>query len=102
MTGLRATRGLSLRLRGSLALAAALVGVVPAVASSAPRRAEAFDYTKVPGLSQPTGAVIETAAIRLPSWDGKQLYVEVTRPVSRGRVPVILSASPYHDKRRGP
>ena len=34
--------------------------------------------------------------IRLPAYDGEELYIEVTRPKAAGRYPVILEASPYH------
>jgi putative CocE/NonD family hydrolase len=34
--------------------------------------------------------------VRVPAYDGEDLYIEVVRPQAAGRFPVILEASPYH------
>src|SRR3712207_1487991 len=73
-------------------LAALLAGLlaVPAAAS-----AGTFGYLKVKGLSQPRYET-EKVELRLPAYDGKQLYLEITKPKQAGRYPVILESSPYH------
>ena len=67
---------------------AAVQGV--GVAAAAPP-----DYLKTKGLSAP---IYETTreVVRLPAFDGEELYLEIERPVAEGRFPVILEASPYH------
>ena len=85
-----------LRLRAAALVALLALAALPTLASGAP--AGPFDYTRVSGLSQPIKDVdVETEAVHLPAFDGKKLYLEVTRPDVRQRVPVILVASPYHD-----
>ena len=53
------------------------------------------DYLKTKRLSAP---IYDTKReiVRLPAYDGEELYLEIERPVGAGRVPVILEASPYH------
>jgi pimeloyl-ACP methyl ester carboxylesterase len=68
-----------------------------AVAQAAPSRTPStFDYTKVAGLSKPSGRKIERLKLQVPAADGTLLYVEVVKPAGAGRFPVILEASPYH------
>ena len=82
------------RTAGLLAASAVLVaGGAVATAAPAPK---AFDYTKVAGLSQPTAKKVEKLELTVPAHDGKELYVEVTKPVGAGKLPVVLEASPYH------
>jgi predicted acyl esterase len=71
-------------------LAALLLPAAPAVAAGPPA-----DYTKIAGLSD---ARYETRreSVRLPAFDGEELYLEIVRPRADGRFPVILEASPYH------
>ena len=47
-----------------------------------------------PATAQEPATVTET--LRVPTVDGKELSVEVTRPASGGRAPVILTYSPYN------
>jgi predicted acyl esterase len=82
------------------ALAAALALGLPAAAQAAapaglPTAGPPSDYTRTENLSQ---ARFQTTkeVVRLPAYDGEQLYIEITRPKTTGRVPVILEASPYH------
>jgi len=53
------------------------------------------DYLETAGLSSPAYAV-RRDVVRLPAFDGKLLYLEIVRPESSGRFPVILESSPYH------
>ena len=56
----------------------------------------AFDYSAQESkLSQPRYET-EKTVIKLPAYDGKLLYIEVTKPKAAGHWPVILEASPYH------
>ncbi|HET9737435.1 MAG TPA: CocE/NonD family hydrolase [Solirubrobacteraceae bacterium] len=73
-----------------LAIAVALLLAGPAVAS-----AQTTDYTKTAGLTQPQYETVRDV-LRVPAYDGRELYIEVTRPKATGRFPVILEASPYH------
>jgi len=54
-----------------------------------------LDYTKVKGLSTARYET-EREVIRLPAFDGRELYLEVVKPKKAGRWPVILESSPYH------
>lgn len=51
-------------------------------------------------LSQPDYPQTATEVVRLPAYDGAELYLEITRPdpeqYGEGPWPVILEASPYH------
>ena len=85
------------RLRSALLVAGLVLAALPALAYGAPANG-AFDYTRVAGLSQPIkGVDVEKEVVLLPAFDGKKLYLEVTRPDVRQRVPVIFVASPYHE-----
>ena len=69
--------------------------LVPATASAA-KKPRAFDYAaQEEKLSQP---LYETQheVLQLPAYDGKLLYLEITRPKAEGNWPVILESSPYH------
>ena len=56
----------------------------------------AFNYSAQESkLSQPRFETEQTE-LRLPAFDGTELYIEVTKPKGTGRFPVILEASPYH------
>ncbi len=57
--------------------------------------AQTTDYTKTAGLSQPQYETVRDV-LRVPAFDGRELYLEVTRPKAEGRFPVILESSPYH------
>ncbi|GAA2071549.1 CocE/NonD family hydrolase [Actinomadura alba] len=85
------------RLIACLAVALMLTSLSPVAASAAP--AQAFDYTKIKGLSQPTYDY-QTQVVRetllLPMADGVAVYLEITRPNDKTQHPVILEASPYH------
>src|SRR5918992_2005158 len=78
-----------MRLLSTLVVLAASL-VLPATAG-----AQATDYTKTAGLTQPQYQTVRDV-LRIPAFDGRELYVEVTRPKAAGRFPVILEASPYH------
>jgi predicted acyl esterase len=84
------------RLRTAGVLAATALVAAGAAAVAAPPAPHAFDYTKVRGLSQPTATEVERTAVQVPAFDGKKLYVEVTKPKGKGPFPVVLEASPYH------
>jgi putative CocE/NonD family hydrolase len=75
----------------ALALALALT---PTAHAAKPREA-AFDYTAIRGLTTPKYET-ERTVVRLPAYDGKELYIEVVKPKADGRWPVILESSPYH------
>jgi predicted acyl esterase len=62
---------------------------------SQPVEPEAFDYTKVSGLSQDRYETVKEKR-RVAMWDGTEVHLEVTRPVGNGPWPVILESSPYH------
>ena len=53
------------------------------------------DYLKTKKLSPPVHATTRNV-VRLPAYDGAELYLEITRPTTAGRHPVILESSPYH------
>ena len=91
---MRVTR---LRTAVLVGLAGALVagGAVATAAPAAPAP-KAFDYTKIAGLSQPSGAKIEKTVVQVPAHDGKLLYLEITKPAGKKKLPVVLEASPYH------
>src|SRR3712207_5016995 len=60
-----------------------------------------MDYiAQGPALSQPNYPNIKTEVVKIPAFDGKQLYLEITKPdaaeYGNGPWPVILEASPYH------
>ena len=73
----------------TFAVAAALL-IAPAAAG-----AQATDYTKTEGLTQPQYGTVRDV-LRVPAFDGRELYIEVVRPRAEGRFPVILESSPYH------
>ena len=73
----------------------------PAPSDPADPSAGPFDYiAQAPRLSQPDFPEIATEVVHLEAFDGKQLYLEITRPDPEihgdGPWPVILEASPYH------
>ena len=72
-----------------------LVALAAALALPATAGAQATDYTKTAGLTEPQYQTVRDV-LRIPAFDGRELYVEVTRPKATGRFPVILEASPYH------
>jgi putative CocE/NonD family hydrolase len=85
---------LSLRIRALLGLAT-LVTALSLLAGSAAAGPAPLDYTQIEGLSQPAYETKrETHDVQMQ--DGTRLYVEVVRPNSDERFPVILEASPYH------
>ena len=80
----------------------ALLGLLLVIAAAGPAVAAdggpAMNYKTNPGLSQPVFAAgeIERTVVRLPAFDGVELYIEVVKPKAAGQYPVILEASPYH------
>ena len=72
-----------------------IVVLTAALALPATAGAQATDYTKTAGLTQPQYQTVRDV-LRIPAFDGRELYVEVTRPKAAGRFPVILEATPYH------
>jgi predicted acyl esterase len=86
-----------------------VIALVPGVSGAADAAAPPLDYTTVADqLSQPQYGDTLTEQVRLPMADGVEILVEITRPDPASypdvRVPVILSASPYHislDDRKG-
>ena len=81
------------RLRLPLAAVIAVALLLPS--GSALAAGPPADYTKIAGLSD---ARYETRreTVRLPAFDGQELYIEIVRPRADGRFPVILESSPYH------
>jgi predicted acyl esterase len=88
-----------------LAAAAALLalGAAPAADAASKKTLRALksdgppiDYTANPGVSQPKFDDIERTVVKLPAFDGKQLYIEVTKPKGADNLPVVLESSPYH------
>jgi predicted acyl esterase len=84
--------------RAALSAAAALALLAPSAAQAAPNMPSAgppADYTQTANLST---SQYQTAkeVVRLPAYDGEELYIEITRPTAAGRFPVVLEASPYH------
>ncbi len=77
----------------ALASAAPTGAAVPGVGSPAGQPA---DYLKTKGLSAPVYDKTAPEVVRLPAYDGEQLYLEIVRPKADGRFPVILESSPYH------
>ena len=53
------------------------------------RRGPPADYTQTANLTQPRYET-EREVIKLPAYDGEELYIEVVRPKAAGRFPVIL------------
>jgi predicted acyl esterase len=47
-------------------------------------------------LSMPTSELLPTEVLDVPSFDGEPLHLEVTRPDTQDKVPVILASSPYN------
>ena len=87
-------------LLASLAAAAGLALAFAAPAGAAVQGVGALstkplDYLKIKGLSTPAHETMRET-VRLPAYDGEELYLEIVRPVGAGRFPVILEASPYH------
>ena len=85
-------------LRRSATLAVLLTA---AIAPAAPAAGPPADYTQTANLSAPTYDT-QRQVVRLPAFDGAQLYLEITRPVGKGRFPVILEASPLPRHARRP
>lgn len=56
------------------------------------------DYGKVEGVSQVRYKAdeIEQVSLRMPSFDGAGIYLEITKPKGVTNLPVILESSPYH------
>lgn len=54
------------------------------------------DYTKIPGLSQPTFTDIERLVVPFTTQDGTDLHIEVVKPKGATNLGVILESSPYH------
>ena len=80
-----------------LGLLATLLAL-PSAAAAAKRPASAgppADSTQTRNLSQPRYETVRDV-VRVPAFDGEELYLEVVRPKAAGRFPVILESSPYH------
>ena len=85
-----------IRVSALLALAALMLLAPGAEAKKSPASAgPPADYTQTQRLSQPSFETVRDV-VRLPAYDGEELYIEITRPDAPGRFPVILEASPYH------
>jgi predicted acyl esterase len=82
------------------ALLAAVALLIPASAvakrsSTGTSAGPPADYTATRSLSQQRYETVRDV-IRVPAYDGEDLYLEVVRPKAAGRFPVILESSPYH------
>jgi predicted acyl esterase len=86
-------------MRSAIALlaGAALAFAVPGVAQAQRNQSAGppADYTQTRNLTQPRFETVREV-VRLPAFDGEELYIEITRPATAGRYPVILESSPYH------
>ena len=51
-------------------------------------------------LSKPAFGLLETEVVKVESFDGTRLHVEVTRPDTPDKVPAVLVSSPYNDATR--
>jgi predicted acyl esterase len=60
-----------------------------------PKPSKQFDYSRLRGLSRSIFRTT-TTSLMLPMPDGREVYMEITRPKAKGRFGVILEASPYH------
>jgi len=82
----------------SLVVALLVLGVIPRAGAGTKgvTAGPPMDYRKITGLSQPTYRNTIHSVYRIPAADGVQLYIEVTRPRSPKRFPVIAELSPYH------
>lgn len=82
----------------TLLAVAAFMLLAPAAAEARKTPASAgppADYTQTRNLSQARFEIVRDV-VRLPAYDGEDLYLEITRPNAPGRFPVILESSPYH------
>jgi uncharacterized protein len=83
----------------ALVVAAGAAVGVPSSGTAAPQKPDdgrPYNYvSQLPKLSQPKFDTVEESA-RVPLSDGEEMYVEITRPKTAARVPVILELSPYH------
>jgi predicted acyl esterase len=79
----------------AVAAAIALAAAASAEAEGTPTAGPPADYTLTRNLSQPRYETVRRV-VRVPAYDGEDLYLEVVRPKAAGRFPVILEASPYH------
>ncbi|MGH3520208.1 MAG: CocE/NonD family hydrolase [Haloechinothrix sp.] len=87
-------RGMALTFAAAVAVALAAhpAGAAPKNSTSAP---EAFDYTKVAGLSEDQHEIVKDK-LQIPMHDGVYIHLEITRPKQKGQWPTILESSPYH------
>lgn len=51
--------------------------------------------SKYPELSQPTHKTVAETRVRAPMRDGRNMMMDITRPVGEGKHPVILVRTPY-------
>ncbi|HYH59933.1 MAG TPA: CocE/NonD family hydrolase [Thermoleophilaceae bacterium] len=74
------------------------MALLPAAAGAKSAKKTAFDYAAPAQAKKLTKPRYETQreVIKLPAFDGEELYIEVVRPKAAGDFPVILEASPYH------
>ena len=81
-------------------LALALVAAAPAadeLGQQARTTPAPTDYiAQADELSQPEHDELIQETLRIPTHDGEQLSVEITRPDTDEPVPVVMEASPYH------
>lgn len=76
-----------------VSVVATAIVVPPALAK--PHKGSSFDYTTNAGLSAPIHETFRESH-RVPVDKGVDLYVEVVRPVTAGRFPVIVELTPYN------
>lgn len=69
--------------------------LLPVVAALLATRAPAQAQDPYPGLSQPTHQVVNEYEVRVPMRDGVHLAVNIVRPATPGRYPVVLQYWPY-------
>jgi predicted acyl esterase len=96
------SRSLTVLVAGAAVVAPAAAAGVPvadvavAVQGIGDPAGQPADYLKTKGLSAPVYDKTRRDVVRLPAFDGEELYLEIVRPDAPGRFPVILESSPYH------
>jgi uncharacterized protein len=92
---MRSLRGVVVLLT-TLAIAVVIpAGAQAKRASAVPSAGPPADYTQTRNLTQPRYETVREV-VRLPAYDGEELYLEIVRPKGTGPFPVILESSPYH------
>lgn len=60
----------------------------------------AVSHLDLDRLSRPVFGVVPTKVLKVPSWDGTPLHLEVTLPDGEGPFPAVLAIGPYNEASR--